>query len=208
MAKETKTVDGPETERPADAANAATDAHSAASHVDSGFDAVTKRSSAETVIKDHMLVSLGAGLLPVPGLDLSAGFVSQLVMVRRICKIYDVKFSSKAARTIILALCSGLSGAGASLIVAASIGKLVPGAGLLAGAAAMPISTAALTHALGNVFIAHFELGGDLRNLNAEEKTGYFKDLYQRGKSVATGIWDKKSTQTEESALSPDEVTA
>ena len=161
---------------------------------------VERRRTSENIVKDHMLVALGVGLIPVPGIDLGAGFVSQLVMIRRICKTYGVKFSSKATRAIVLTLCSGLSGAGASVIIASSIAKLIPGAGTTAGAIAMPVSTAALTHALGSVFIAHFELGGTLSDFNATDKTGYFQELYRRGESVAKNMKARRSEQAADEA--------
>ena len=48
---------------------------------------------AETRVRDHMMVSLGVGLLPFPLLDLAAAATAQITLVKRLCDLYEVPFS-------------------------------------------------------------------------------------------------------------------
>ena len=143
---------------------------------------------AETLVKDHMLMSGAVGLIPAPGFDLLAGIAVQIALVKRLTSLYDVPFSENAARGIIMSLLGGV-GAGAlagGLLVSAV--KLVPGLGTLFGVASMPIALGAVTYAVGKVFIAHLETGGTLADFDVAANRGYFRHLLQRGRQAAAGV--------------------
>lgn len=151
-------------------------------------DRAARLARAETLVKDHMLMSAAVGLIPVPVVDILAGMGVQIALVKRMTDLYGVPFSDNAARGIIMSLLGGVgSGAIAGGIFVSAI-KFVPGLGTLFGIASMPIAISATTYAIGKVFIAHLEMGGTLANFDAAASRGYFKDLVQRGRQVATGM--------------------
>jgi uncharacterized protein (DUF697 family) len=147
-----------------------------------------RMAQAEMVVKDHMMIALGVGIIPVPLVDLVAAFGSQVWMVQRLCGIYGVKFSENLARSLIMSLVGTLSLASMAIGVGFSFGKMIPGAGTLMGMLSLPIMSAALSYSIGKIFIGHFELGGTLVDFDPRANGVYFRDLYQRGKSFATDL--------------------
>jgi uncharacterized protein (DUF697 family) len=162
-------------------------------------DRAARLARAETLVKDHMLMSAAVGLIPAPGFDLLAGIGVQLALLKRLTTVYGIPFSEKAGRGIIMSLLAGVgTGAlGGGLFFSAV--KLVPGLGTLFGVASMPIAMGAVTYALGQVFIAHLELGGTLADFDARANRRYFRDLVQRGRQVAANITATTPTSTKQS---------
>lgn len=151
-------------------------------------DRAARLARAETLIRDHMLMSLATGLVPAPGIDLLAGLGIQLALIKRLCTLYGVTFLENAARGIVMTLLGGLgAGAlGAGLFMSAV--KLVPGAGTVIGVVSLPIAISAFTYGVGKVFVAHLELGGSLADFDAGSQRAYFREMVQRGRRVASGL--------------------
>jgi uncharacterized protein (DUF697 family) len=158
--------------------------------IDGGADpaasAAERRRRSEVIVKDHALYSLGGGILPLPLLDVAATLAIQLTMIGRLCKLYGVPFSRQAARAIVMTLIGSLGAAGIARGLFWSGVKIVPGLGSLVGVVAAPVSLAAITWALGKMFIGHFETGGTLLDFNADASRGYFRDLVQRGRETVS----------------------
>jgi uncharacterized protein (DUF697 family) len=151
-------------------------------------DRAARRARADTLVRDHMLMSLGAGLIPMPLVDLGAGVAIQVTLLKRLCTLYGAEFSESAARGIVGSLL-GTVGAGAIATgLFASGVKLVPGLGTLFGVASLPVALSAVTYALGTLFIAHLELGGALGDFRPAGDSAYFQDLVRRGKATAAGL--------------------
>ena len=147
-----------------------------------------RQAKAEAMVKDHMMISLGVGLIPFPLVDIAAAITSQVVLVKRLCTLYDKEFSNSAARAAILSLSSALSATGTAAVVGFSLGKMIPGIGTAAGMVTLPIANAAMTYTIGKLFIGHFEMGGTLFDFDPRSNTDYFRSVYSRGKSVATDL--------------------
>jgi uncharacterized protein (DUF697 family) len=147
-----------------------------------------RRARADTLVRDHMLMSLGAGLIPVPLVDLGAGVAVQVALLKRLCTLYGVPFSEAAARGIAASVLGGVGAGAIATGLFASGVKLIPGAGTLFGVTALPVALSAVTYALGTLFIAHLELGGILRDFRPAGDPAYFKDLVRRGKETAAGL--------------------
>ena len=139
----------------------------------------------EMLIKDHMLASLGLGLLPFPLLDIATGLASNLFLVQRLCKLYDVKFSVNAARAAVLGIMGSVSSVGVAVTVGFSLGKFIPGIGTAVGSAALPVANAATTFVIGKMFLGHLELGGILVDFDPRSNKAYIDDAYGRGKELA-----------------------
>lgn len=148
----------------------------------------TRLVRADTLLKDHMLMSAAVGLIPAPGLDILAGIGIQLALLKRLATLYDVPFSGTAARGILVSLLGGLTTGGLAAGLFLSAVKIVPGAGTFFGIVSMPVAMAAVTYAVGKIFIAHFELGGTLRDFDVAANRRYFGELVQRGRQVAAGM--------------------
>ena len=144
-------------------------------------------SSAEITLRNHIIGSMGVGLIPVPIIDLVALSGIQLNMLRKLAKAYDIPFSKDIVKNIIASLLgSGIpvtfSGALASLV------KTVPIIGQTTGAPAMPILAGATTYAIGKVFIQHFASGGTFLNFNPDEVRDYYYEMFKEGQEVATKL--------------------
>jgi len=150
---------------------------------------------AETRVRDHMMVSLGVGLLPFPLLDLAAAVTTQVTLVKRLCDLYEVPFSESATRGIVTSLIGTLGLAGSALIIGASFSKLIPGSGTALGMLSLPLMSAAYTYAVGQLFIGHFEIGGTLSDFQSQKYSHYFRDLYARGKETAVTLMPKKKAE-------------
>lgn len=147
---------------------------------------ITRLTRADTLVKDHMLMSAAVGLIPAPFFDIVAGMGIQLALLKRLADLYAVPFSEAAARGIITSLLGGVGTGALAGGIFMSAMKLVPGAGTLFGVVTMPISLGAVTYAVGKVFVAHFEIGGTLGDFSVAATRPYFRDLVQRGRHVAS----------------------
>lgn len=123
---------------------------------------VTDRAKgANALIERYATYSAAAGLVPVPAVDAAAIAGVQVQMLRALAAHYDVPFSHERGKSLIAALLGGLmpSLAGYQFL------KL---AGPLAGILGISGFAMTSTWAVGHVFVAHFETGGTLLDLNIE----------------------------------------
>ncbi|EKD30793.1 MAG: GTPase protein [uncultured bacterium] len=139
------------------------------------------------VVKKYMYWSMGAGLIPVPVLDMATVSGVQLKMLSEISKIYDVKFSENAGKSIIAALLGSITAGALTRSTLTSFIKSIPIIGFL-GSLSMPIYSGAATWAIGKVFIQHFATGGTFLNFDPQKVKDYFADLYKQGQTVAENI--------------------
>lgn len=163
--------------------------------------AVLRRTEAEVTLKNHMLVALAAGAIPVPVVDVATFLGTNVNLVRRLCHVYGVPYKSHRVRSAIAALASALGAGGVAAFTGASLGKLIPGAGAVAGAITLPIATAGFTYTVGKLFIGHFEAGGTLFDFTVKSHLAHVEKLYDEGKSKAASLVGRKpASGTAESA--------
>ena len=141
----------------------------------------------DKLAKNHILASMGVGLVPVPLIDMVALMGVQLDLIRKLSSEYEVPFKQDAGKSIITSLMGGflpvaLGGAFASLV------KFVPLIGQTTGAVTMPVISGASTYAIYKVFVQHFELGGTFLDLNPAKVKTYFAEQFTKGKKVATDM--------------------
>lgn len=145
---------------------------------------------AEETINRHVYWAVGAGLIPVPFVDIAAVTAIQLDMLKSICEIYEVEYSTEQGKGWIGALAtSTLSSIFAKM--GASTLKAIPLIGQAVGMASMAILSGASTYALGYVFVNHFEGGGTLNNFDADKVKQYYLQKVEEGKEVATELKNK-----------------
>ncbi|MDY6988823.1 MAG: YcjF family protein [Thermodesulfobacteriota bacterium] len=159
-------------------------------------DKETIREEASKIIKNHVMGSMGVGLIPVPLVDLVALTGVQLNMLRKLSNLYDISFSKEKVKNLLGSLLGSaipisVSGTVASLV------KAIPVVGHTSAALVMPATSGATTYAVGKVFVQHFESGGTFLNFNPDEVKEYYTELYKEGQKVA-GNMKKESPKKEE----------
>ncbi|WP_295884364.1 YcjF family protein [uncultured Thiohalocapsa sp.] len=147
-------------------------------------EAATLRRQADIRIKNHVLVATTLGLVPLPLFDLALLVGNQVAMVRGLSQLYAVDFDEVRTRAIITSLLAG--GAPVLAVVGLSSGaKLMPGIGSLLGSGSVAVGGGALTYAVGQVFVQHFEGGGNLFNVDPARMRRLFARKVKEGEAVA-----------------------
>jgi len=141
-----------------------------------------KEAAAMRVVREYMGWSTGAGLIPLPLVDVAAIIAVELKMVHSLADVYGVPFSRSAAKSVIGAL---VGGGGTYILSApvASLVKMVPVVGTIVGAVTEPAIAAAATYALGKVFIQHFESGGTLLDFNIRTQRHQYEEHFAAAKA-------------------------
>ena len=146
---------------------------------------IDKLVEAKRIIKNRVIVSAGLGLVPVPMVDLVGLATIQLEMLARLTKLYEIPFRKNVGKSLIASLMGGVLPV--SVVPGTfSLLKAVPLIGWATGAATMSLLGGAATYAIGKVFTAHFEAGGNLLNFDPEAMREYFAQQFEEGKTVAS----------------------
>jgi len=152
---------------------------------------------ADTIIKNHIIWSMGAGLIPVPIVDFFAVSGIQLDMIRQLCKLYDQDFRESEGKAIITSLTgSGLARMGAKAMI-----KFIPGIGSVIGGVTMALLAGASSYALGEVFKKHFSTGGTFLDFDPKRLKKLYNEKFEKGKKVAEQLkkeQDKKREAAEQ----------
>jgi uncharacterized protein (DUF697 family) len=155
------------------------------------MEVLTNEHKSLQVVKKYMLWSLGAGLIPVPLLDIATVTGVQLKMISEISKVYGVEFKENRAKNIISALFTSVSANTFAYGTVGSAIKSIPLVGTLVGSVTMPFFSGAFAYALGTVFINHFENGGTFLDFDTEKMKTHFGEMFRKGKKVATDLKDE-----------------
>ncbi len=134
--------------------------------------------AAMTTVRNYSAMSAASGLIPVPFLDMAGLMAVQLMMLKKLSKIYAIPFNSQRSRSAVAILASGIN----CRYMAASSSKLIPFVGAFS-LAAMPVVNGALSYAVGRVFMKHFASGGTFLDFDPAKLRGYFEEQYHGWKS-------------------------
>jgi len=133
------------------------------------------------IVKVHSRIAAAVGLLPGGLLNFVAVLAVQAPMVWRIARAFGQNVSKEQIRGVLLSLFTsiipGLVGQGTGLAIA-SLPAVI--AGTVVYFVATPILAYALTRAVGNVFIMHFESGGTLLTFDPKAFTEYFVSEFKK----------------------------
>lgn len=143
-----------------------------------------KIEEAQDIVQTSMYFAIGLGIVPVPIFDFVAVTVIQLDMLRRLCKLYEIKFMEGKGKNILGALVGGGFSATLSPVLA-SLTKLIPLVGTTLGALSMPVIAGASTYAVGKVFIQHFESGGTFLNFDPKAVKAFYAEQFKEGAVIA-----------------------
>lgn len=141
----------------------------------------------EKLLKNHVLASMGVGLIPLPIVDLVALMGVQLDLIKKLSVEYDVPFKHDMGKSIISSLMGGLLPAALGGTIASLI-KFIPLIGQTTGAVTMPVISGAATYAIYKVFVQHFESGGTFLDLDPSKVKAYFSEQFAKGKKVAASL--------------------
>ncbi len=151
---------------------------------------------ADSIIKNHMIWAMGAGLIPIPVADIFAVSAIQLDMIRQLAKIYEVDYKNTEGKAYIATLTSsGLARLGARAV------KFIPGVGSILGGVTMAALSGGSTYAIGEVFKKHFETGGTFLDFDPERLRKYYNEKFEKGKEMAAEYAKSKETET---SIAPD----
>ncbi len=146
---------------------------------------------ADSVIRNHMLISMGVGFIPLPLMDVLAAGAVQLDMIRQLCKVYDVEFKENQGKAIVSALSTSIL----TKMGVRSALKLIPGIGTIIGGVTLAVFNGASTYALGEVFKKHFEYGGTILDFDVDRVKKAYKEKFEKGKKVAEELRKEEDTK-------------
>lgn len=140
-----------------------------------------KEPAARDIVQKNVWYSLGIVMVPFPVIDLAYSVGVQINMIRDLSELYEIPFSKHTAQNLIYSFVAGSWSLIMGRALFFSFLKVVPGACLFAALAANPTASAAMTYALGSVFIMHFESGGTLLDLDPQKMRQHFYSEFKTG---------------------------
>lgn len=143
-----------------------------------------KSEKAQNVVNRHVRYASLGGFIPFPFLDIAATTGIQIKMLRSLAEIYEVPFSQNRIKSVLAALVGGVAPTKLAWGTVGSTVKGLPLVGTVAGWLTMPLFAGVSTHAVGQVFIRHFESGGTLISLDPSKLSGYFKQQFEESKEL------------------------
>jgi uncharacterized protein (DUF697 family) len=136
-----------------------------------------RRAKALAVIRNYTLLSAGVGAVPVPLLDIATMLALQMLLVRKLAKVYHIPYAEQRVKAAVAGLLGGFEGGFFGYYAL----KMIPLYGILA----MPTINAAVSYGVGKVFIQHFESGGTFLDFDPKKVRAYFEDQFREGKLKA-----------------------
>lgn len=142
---------------------------------------------AAKIVKRNMLWSMGAGLIPMPIVDVGVMSAVQLKMLAALSRLYQVPFCKNAGKSAIATLLGFVTANSLRGSVVTSFLKALPGVGFL-GSVSMPIYSGAVTYAIGKLFVQHFESGGTFLTFKPYKVKEHFEKLCEEGQAIAANL--------------------
>lgn len=142
----------------------------------------------DAVVKTGVIAAMGVGLAPVPAFDVLAVVGVNMTMIRKLAEINGADFDAVLARSIVITLAGGAAPVLATAGMASML-KLFPGIGSLAGGASVSLLSGAVTYAIGTTFATHFQGGGTLLDFDLAQAKAAFAPLTERGRAFARALY-------------------
>ncbi len=140
----------------------------------------------EPIIRSHVLWAMGAGLIPLPLLDIAAVTGVQLDLLKQLAAAYGVDYSKESGKAFVSALSGGTLAA-----VGASIFKAIPGVGTILGGLSMSALSGASTYAVGQVAARRFAASGTLFDVDLEQAKAAYREAFKRGEAYVEDLTDE-----------------
>jgi len=169
----------------------AKDAEETVENESEGSDENNRSEKAEKIVRNHMLVALGTGIVP-PVIDIAALTGVQIRMLYLLSQNYGQKFKNEWGKSIVGTLIGGYGMARLATGAVFSLMKFIPVVGQIAAPISLSIVASASTYALGKVFVKHFDTGGTLLNFDPEKMREYYYEQYEKGVKLAKDQTESK----------------
>lgn len=143
------------------------------------------------IINRYTWWSIGAGLIPVPAAGTGVLMGVQLRMLNQLAAFYGVEFSKSLGKSIVAALLGSITADSLRRGFLTKFIKAIPIVRLLAPLTS-PVYSAAVTYAVGKLFIHHFESGGTFIDFDPGKVKDYFAELLKEGKTLAYELKNKR----------------
>lgn len=132
----------------------------------------------DRIIRDHVLWSMGAGLIPIPLFDIAAVTAIQMDALKKLAAEEGVDYTTDGGKQFVTALTGGtFARLGASLV------KGVPGVGTVIGGLSMSAMSAASTYAICQVAITHFRSEKSFVMPDLDDAKRLYEKALEKGKS-------------------------
>ncbi len=154
---------------------------------------------ANNTIKNHVIASMGLGLIPVPLVDVSALTATQLSMIQKLCILHEIPFEEGDLKPLLTSLASAALPV-MGIVGISSLVKAIPGIGTLGGSASLSVIAGAITYALGQTFAIHFAAGGTLEDLDIKQAKAFFKHEIDNGKNFVQSLREELKAAKQEAA--------
>ena len=145
-----------------------------------------RRSEAQNIVETNVITSMASGLIPVPIFDMISLTNIQFHMIQTLAEHYEIP-ADNINKSLITSLIFGSLPA-ISILGLGSFFKSIPGIGSLAGSGSVSIISGAISYAVGQVFIRHFQEGGTLEDFNPVSAKEYFNEQFKAGKLIASDL--------------------
>lgn len=143
----------------------------------------SKHLAAQNIVKTYMASGGAMAFLPIPVFDFASLAGTQLGLVRRLAKHYEVDFDETKAKTLLVSLLGGVIPL-MTVVGLSSFAKIIPGIGSVGGGISMSVLSGGLVFAVGQVFIQHFEEGGTLNDFDSKQWISTFKQSVEKHKAL------------------------
>jgi len=147
---------------------------------------------ADTIIRNNVYWSIGAGVIPFRLLDTAALIAVQLKLLKELGDLYGVPFKANAVKSSVTALLAGIATTTVSggLLSSGAVHGLLrsaPVIGTVFSLATQPAFAAAFTYAVGKTFKRHFASGGTFLSFNAKKAKDEFAASFNEAKDKGVG---------------------
>ena len=156
----------------------------------------SRQAQAQAIVRKNALWAAGAGIVPIPLLDLAAITAVQVKMIKELSSLYDVRFMEHKVKNMMASLIGGGGSVALGDGIVQSLFKMIPIVGHALGAVALPASASAVTYAMGQVFVQHFETGGTLLEFDAVKIRQHFVQELGAAKASAASFMGSKTKST------------
>lgn len=131
------------------------------------------------LVRKFALASVGVGIFAGPLLDFVALTALLVLMIEKLAARYQRPFYPSLAKSLVASLLAASVQYWAAYSVAAGLLKFVPFVGWGAVLLVSPAVAYAVTHAIGTLFIMHFESGGTLLDFDIQKMHEEFGRRYR-----------------------------
>lgn len=147
----------------------------------------SKSATANDIVNNNIALAMGAGLIPLPWVDLAAITAVQLKLGKELAEHYAINYKEEQVKGIVVALLGAYTSTAAASTAAVALAKSIPGLGSVIGVVTLPVVAGAITYAVGKVFVQHLESGGTFLSLNVPDVQAGFLREVEKGKQVVSG---------------------